>query len=90
MVASAISIPLAWIVFRGYTQPEEEEATNGAGKRLLLAARNPMVLTGGVLAMLVSSQSLSRSTTGSNVCRLAVIGIGQYIFQLASLLLHRC
>jgi hypothetical protein len=50
---SLISVPLIWAIFRGYFPPEEEEASKSAGKRLLVAARNPVVLVGGLLAALV-------------------------------------
>jgi len=54
---SIISIPLVWLLFRAYIPPEEEEATRSAGKRLLLAVRDPVVLMGGLLAALSLSSA---------------------------------
>jgi len=52
-----ISIPLVWLIFRGYTPPEEEEATRSVGKRLLLTVRNPVVLMGWLSATLSLSSA---------------------------------
>jgi len=43
--------------FCAYTPPEEEEATRGAGKRLLPAVRNPVVSMGWLLATLSLSSA---------------------------------
>jgi hypothetical protein len=58
---SIISLPLVWIIFRGYIPPEEREAKTTAGGRLLLAIRSPMVLFGGLSAALVSCSTPSAS-----------------------------
>ncbi|KAJ3974969.1 major facilitator superfamily domain-containing protein [Lentinula raphanica] len=52
---SILNIPLLWTIFRNYRLPKEPENSSmakGVRRKFVLVARNPKVLTGGVLTTL--------------------------------------
>lgn len=55
LTMAGVSLPLVWLAFRGYDQPHEEDATESAWGRVLLAIKKPVVFTAGILTALVSS-----------------------------------